>query len=1147
MQGLLDLFTTAPDTSLLYQGHYDPFLVGLSILVAFVAGFAALQIAWLGAQHTLTRIRQVWFFLSGLTLGVGIWAMHFVGMIALSLPCTTGFDAQLTLLSALPALAASVVTVVLMERPLSLRHLLTGGLALGAGIGTMHFTGMASMRLEGLVRYNPWLVALSILVAVLVSVLAIWLKHRLTQVRQLDRILTNAIAAGVISLAISAMHYTAMASAYFLREGDVAAPITVFSPASLAYVTLVITASVIFVNLVFSFVYRSGIKISNRSFRLVALLVSLWCFTAWFAINAYFNHQITGIMQAEQENLQLQQERLGQIIEGRFREVRALAKILTLQPDVLNLLRTPPVGSHKLGPIHQTLSEATDTVELIDVIWIARNSGEVIASSNKGSAEKFIGVNVFNEVEFQLDQESDSFGIGRKPDSTQLYYATPIQEKENVIGALVIRLEIAGISRLLSPDQVLITNPKGIVIFSTDPSFLHRPLRQAGVENSSAKPTTAAAPAASQQGAIMIQPWDEARLAPALRLADKASPYLMETRPIVRRFLTLHTLRDLEVLHQKAQSQVWFTLLVMVGGSLFILGLSTILIWLRASSKVGDDLRVAATAFETQGMMLITDPQLVVTRTNQALTDFTGFTESQLLGQNANVIESDRSLHLSINNPWEEAKVDGNWQGEYWVQGADGFARPTWLAIRTVRDQYHRITHLVAVLVDISKLKNAEEQIKELAYYDPLTKLPNRRMLIERLRNALAKTLRSGHRGALMFLDLDNFKMLNDTLGHDKGDLLLCEVSERLKAILRETDTVARLGGDEFVVMLEDLHKDLAIAAQESRHIGEKFLVALNKPYQLAGYSAHSSASIGIALFGEPYDTIDSILKRADLAMYQSKSSGRNTLHFYDPVMQAAVDTRAALEDDLRKAVELNQFELHYQLQVDVDAKITGVEALLRWNHPTRGTVSPQKFIPVAEEIGLILMIGDWVMHVACQQLIAWSHHPETAHLALAINISPRQFHHPNFTHQVQSLLNSTGVDPSLLMFEITEGLMLRDVDDTIRKMEQLRKMGIRFSLDDFGTGYSSLSYLQRLPIHQLKIDRSFLANIFINSSDAAIVRAIIAMARSLSLEVVAEGVETKAQREYMHRLGCSSCQGFYFGQPVPAEKLPFNVNTTGA
>jgi diguanylate cyclase (GGDEF)-like protein/PAS domain S-box-containing protein len=551
-------------------------------------------------------------------------------------------------------------------------------------------------------------------------------------------------------------------------------------------------------------------------------------------------------------------------------------------------------------------------------------------------------------------------------------------------------------------------------------------------------------------------------------------------------------------------------------------------------------LRVAATAFESQEGMMITDANQVILRVNRAFTRITGYTAEEAIGQPSSLLKSSRHDAAFYAAMWESLQGTGTWQGEIWNRRKNGEIYPEWLFITAVFDGHGQVTNYVAAFSDITQRKQAEDKIEQLAFYDPLTGLPNRRLLVDRLRQAIASGARNARHGALLFIDLDNFKTLNDTLGHDIGDLLLQQVARRLATCVREGDSVARLGGDEFVVMLEDLSDNAQDAATQTEVVGEKILATLNKPYQLASYAHHSTPSIGVTLFADHQGTIDDLLKRADLAMYQAKAAGRNTLRFFEPEMQAVVTTRAALEAGLREAFLKNQFLLHYQGQFDGEGCLTGVEALLRWQHPQRGLVPPLEFIPLAEDTGLILPIGLWVLETACEQLSVWAKRPETADLTMAVNVSAHQFRQPDFVGQVLAALDCNNADAGKLKLELTESMLVSNVEDIIAKMTTLKAKGVGFSLDDFGTGYSSLSYLKRLPLDQLKIDQSFVREVLTNSNDTAIAQTIIALGQNLGLAVIAEGVETEAQRDFLAASGCHNFQGYLFGRPGPAEELQY-------
>ncbi len=548
------------------------------------------------------------------------------------------------------------------------------------------------------------------------------------------------------------------------------------------------------------------------------------------------------------------------------------------------------------------------------------------------------------------------------------------------------------------------------------------------------------------------------------------------------------------------------------------------------------DLRIAAVAFESQDGILVADSRSIVLRINQAFIDMTGISAAEMVGQPIESLVSARHDEAFRTQVRKSVLTLGTWQGEAWGRRTNGDDYPAWISITEVIDKSGASSHYVSSITDITARKAAEAEIQQLAYYDNLTKLANRRLLMDRLEHALANSARSGRDGGLLFIDLDNFKAINDALGHDVGDSLLRQVADRLISCVRKTETVARLGGDEFVVMVEDMSPDISEAARQMEAVGEKILEALNVPYELAGRSYQNTPSIGITLFGGKDTTSDELMKRADIAMYQAKRTGRNAIRFFDPQMQAAVEYRAELGLAMREAIARDQLVLYYQMQVSMGsgpAVVTGAEVLLRWRHPKRGMISPTQFIPVAEETNQIIPIGMWVLKAACEQIKLWEGNPGRDHLQLAVNVSARQFSQPDFCSRVKSVLDETKINPSRLKLELTESMVPDNIAETIATMVNLSEIGVQFSLDDFGTGHSSLSSLKKLPLHQLKIDQSFVHDIANDPDDAVIVQTIIAMANSLGIQVLAEGVETEEQKEILVNRGCHYFQGFLFGKPV--------------
>ena len=528
---------------------------------------------------------------------------------------------------------------------------------------------------------------------------------------------------------------------------------------------------------------------------------------------------------------------------------------------------------------------------------------------------------------------------------------------------------------------------------------------------------------------------------------------------------------------------------------------------------------------------------------NDAFESRTGYARAEVLGRSPRFLQGPQTQRERLNQirnaleQWQPVRVDLiNYRkdGEpFWVD----------LDISPVWDKSRKLTHWVAVGRDVTERKASERRIRHLAFYDALTGLPNRQLLLDRLHATLDQ--RAGAQGgALMFIDLDNFKVLNDTLGHQKGDLLLQQVADRLRACVAPQDTVARLGGDEFVILMAPHHAGPQAATAAAAGVADRILRALGEPYPLPGYLHHSTCSIGVTVFGPQPAPVTELLKQADLAMYQAKRAGRNTVCFFDPQMQAVASAHASLAADLRQAWREEQFTLDYQPQVDGQGRMTGVEALLRWRHPVRGLVAPAQFIATAEETSLILDIGRWVLGQACAQLARWAGDAVRQHLSIAVNVSARQFRDPQFVDQVMEAIAQAGIAPRKLKLELTESLLAEGIEVTIAKMGKLQAMGVALSLDDFGMGYSSLSYLKRLPLNQLKIDRAFVKDLFTDANDAAIARTIIGLAQSLRLDVIAEGVETEAQRTFLASQGCQAFQGHLFCPPLPIADLEAYIDS---
>lgn len=548
-----------------------------------------------------------------------------------------------------------------------------------------------------------------------------------------------------------------------------------------------------------------------------------------------------------------------------------------------------------------------------------------------------------------------------------------------------------------------------------------------------------------------------------------------------------------------------------------------------------EQLRLAANTFESQQGILITDKDANILRVNKAFSQITGFSAQQALGNNPRIMKSGRHDQKFYEAYWHQLLTSGKFEGEIWNRRRNGEIYPEWQTVTAVHNDKGEITHFVSVFSDITEKKDAENKIHSMAFYDALTNLPNRRLLLDRFDQEIAIARRHRQFGAVLYLDLDHFKILNDSQGHLVGDELLIQVAKRLSSVLREEDTPARLGGDEFVVLLHANSETLASAADHALIVAEKIREQLNSPFILDRYQHQIGTSIGIALFPEGNETPDILLQQADTAMYRSKSSGRNCISFFQPSMQEAADIRLNLEQDLRMAIDQGRFILCYHPQTDANGNLLGAEALIRWEDSIKGRLSPADFIPVAEESNLIVTIGRWVLMEACAQLKMWADAGLNQLPFLAINVSPRQFRQQDFVNQVKQAIDSSGISPELLSIELTESAMILDTQDTIDKMNALKVLGVSIAVDDFGTGYSSLVHLKQLPLDVLKIDKAFVRDILTDSNDAIIVETIISMAKHLNIKVVAEGVETPEQLAFLKEKGCAVFQGYLFSKPLTA------------
>lgn len=1150
------LFVTPPESSLLFSGFYDPVLVGQSVAVAIFASYASLLVTLPISSATSARTRHLWTVIGGLCLGSGIWAMHFVGMLAFSLPCTTSYNATLTFVSTIPGILASTLAIrIIGHRTLSPKHLFLGGLLIGVGIGAMHYAGMAAMRLDGMIRYNAWLFLLSIGVAVVLATLALWLKFWMFGLPQRWRRWATPLSAVVLGLAMSGMHYTAMAAAYFIRD-DVPANAVAsgLSTLFMASIVLVITSLLVVITVVASYVSRTQLTVLGRAYKLITVCVLAWCTVAWLSADYYYQRRSSQYVEAEMQLAQQQAQRTASNINERLQLLRGIARmgatgnvaqrvlgefaVQGFDPTLTTAQRQQRwTANVSFREVNQYLVQAAVQLKA-DQIYLLDAFGNCIASSNAGRPDSFVGANFDDRDYFQqarAGQLGQQYAVGRVSKVAGLYYAAPVSKQGLFTGTVVVKTDIEKLGYFTKPANAFISDARGVIVLAPDKAFEFHALPGAAITQQSA-PQRLKMYGREAFEALRVLPWGDQRLSGAVLLGVSNEPMVLASALLPDDALTVHAMRPLADLAQFHLERNWLFFLLAASGSLLLMAAWAVVRYLRATQLVDAELRISATAFESQQGMTITNADGVMLRVNQAFTEITGYSAEEAVGQTPKLLRSGRHEAAFYTAMWTQLTSAGAWQGEIWNRRKNGEVYPEWLTLSAVKSAAGQLTHFVAVFSDISARKLAEDQIEQLAFFDPLTNLPNRRLLLDRLAQALTACGRHKRRGALLYLDLDNFKMLNETLGHAQGDLLLTQVAGRLSRAVREGDTVARFGGDKFAVMLEDLSQDVFEAASQAEVVGEKIRLSLGQNYLIDGHEQHSTPSIGITLFGDDAKDgrLDEPLKRAELAMYQAKGIGRNAIRFFDPQMQEKVSARVALENDLREAIASAQFVLYYQAQVVGEGRLTGVEALVRWLHPQRGLVSPAEFIPLAEESGLILPLGQWVLEAACAQLAAWAQRPDMAHLTMAVNVSARQFHQADFVNKVQAVLAQTGANPKRLKLELTESLLVDDVQGTISKMNTLKTQGVGFSLDDFGTGYSSLAYLKRLPLDQLKIDQGFVRNILTDPNDMAISKMVIVLAESLGLTVIAEGVELEAQQDALARQGCHAYQGYLFSRPLP-------------
>jgi diguanylate cyclase (GGDEF)-like protein/PAS domain S-box-containing protein len=1075
-------------------------LVFLSVLVAILGSFTALTHAQRMREGS-QRAATAWMVAGGITLGMAIWSMHFIGMLAFHLPIPIGYDLELTLLSIVPAITATLLGFnVLRQKHVPPKRIILSSLWMGLGISVMHYTGMAALRMSPSIQYDPWIFSLSIFIAVIASCGALLMMYQGERFR-LPPLLRFMLGALIMGSAISGMHYTAMQGLSIAPNSLCLADATQLSPNLLA----------IMVSTISLFWFSGGMLATLFDQRMA-------------------RQNARALAELEQAHNDLQ-NRAAQQAEMMTRSLRdreeQLRMTLRCAPDAVFICesngRIDYVNDHLVSLLGYERDELLDMTifELVplDLRDLYRRGARQILTDHE---RHVFEVRLMSKRNEKIPMELNAVLL---PNGRVYGSCRDIRERKAAQQALQDSQE--NLQSLLSSmaEGVYGVDTRGVCTF-VNPAFLNmlgftdekeiighaiHKLIHHSHHDGSPYPGKDCRMYLAYRAKEKVHVDDEV----FWRKDHRSIPVEYWSYPIVKKEVVVGSVVTFLDITERKQAELK----------------------LRNSEEQArhalEELHYQKYALDQHAIVASTDVHGTITYVNKKFCEITGYSEAELLGKNHRILNSGHHSKEFFRDMYRTISHGQVWHNEICNRAKDGHLYWVITTIVPYLNEHGKPTQYIAMRTDITLRKAAEDRIHQLAFYDPLTHLPNRRLLLDRLHQALAVSERTGRYGAVLFLDMDRFKTLNDSQGHDVGDLLLSQVSQRLQTCVRNGDSVARLGGDEFVVVLETLSAQAKEAANEAEQIAEKIRQSLNLPFQLKDLTHHTTPSTGITLFKGLQVNIDDLLKHADIAMYQAKTSGRNTIRFYEPAMQAALNMRTSMERELRQALIKQQFYLYYQIQMDNTCRAFGAEALLRWHHPKRGLITPDEFIPILEETELIIPIGLWVLRTACIQLKNWQGHALTDHLILAVNISAKQFRQSDFVSQVQQLLHDTGARPQHIKLELTESMVLENVNEAIAKMHELKALGVRFSMDDFGTGYSSLQYLKLLPLDQIKIDKSFVRDITTDPNDAAIVQAIIAMTRALELDVIAEGVETQAQQMFLNQHGCHTFQGHLFGEAM--------------
>ncbi len=1139
------------ESALVLPRGYEYSLVALSFLVAVATSYVALEIASRFRRSGAKPQKSALVLSGGMTLGGGIWSMHLIAMLALSLPVEVAYDPLLTFLSAaISVIMSSLAFSLLLYKNISVFRLMGSGFLVGCGIAAMHYLGMGAMVMQARIYYQPFPFLFSICIGIIAATASLWLMIN-SEKKSLK--IFQPLSAIVMSVAMSSMHYTGMGATIFVKD-PLATPGGV-KILDTAYLSLTITLGMITVIVLSMVVTDMKKRLSGRA-RLLLLVLIMSC-SIVIVIGVALGHLYNIAYMRETDSLKgLADAYIEQIESSSHRE-----RFLTgLSPEeVYNNIEDKK--SNKTPPLYKQFGNSGR-------VYIARKLDRYFIFYHSVGTHKarysLIPAGAIGDDPIVLAMEGKE-GLYRGLDSQGRDVIAVYSYIDSVDVALTVSIDIADLKEAFTDTNLtllftlvvatllgaglfyVISNPMIVDLESEIERrrIIEKDMRlfRSLIDNSNEAfividPSTARILDANNRAAEMSEYSAGELLDISIIDLDCNIPDLTSWGKLEDR-ITASTSGIFETRMERKNSAPLpvevSAKLVLVDGQRYFF---SVVRDITTRKSLEGKLLLATAVYEnaTEGIM-VTDQKGSILYVNEAFSNITGYSSKEAIGNTPRILKSERNDQLLYKELWETLKAQGAWQGELWNRRKNGEAYPQKTSITSVHDPGTDQINYVSVFYDITEIRSREEQIKFQANYDALTQLPNRMLFEDRLALSIEYAGRNENRLGILFIDLDEFKKVNDSLGHRVGDTLLLEVARRLEKSVRNYDTVSRFGGDEFQLLIAGANqpKDSILAAK-------RIFEAFATPFIIEGANVDTSASIGIAIYPDDGIETETLVRNADLALYAAKRDGKNRFQLFTQEMNKNAQLRIELERDMRKSIEEEDFFVVYQPKVDAKSDaVVGMEALLRWRHPERGLIPPFEFIPIAEESNLILKLGDFVLRESCRQTKQWN---ETYNLSLcvAVNFSAQQFRYEDLTKKIALILDETGMKPEWLQMEVTESMVMGDKDTAISTMIELSEMGVSIAMDDFGTGYSSLSYLQQFPLHTVKIDQTFIRNAPEKESDKVLVKTIIQMGQGLGLTVVAEGVEELKHVELLRSYGCDLLQGYYFAKPMAANEFEIYI-----